>query len=395
MNRMRVREFGIRIGLLQPGPYNAITDIGGVRVGHSTIIRGEGRLVPGQGPVRTGVTAILPHGQSAFRHKCKAAVHVINGFGKSAGLSQVEELGQLETPILLTNALNVGGVLDALVEYMCVQNPEIGIATTTVNGVVGECNDGHLNDIQGRHVKREHVFAALESAAGGPVQEGAVGAGTGMSCFGLKGGIGTASRVIPSPSGTYHLGALVLANFGLVEFLTIGGVHVGTALASLGYGLPEPPRPAGGDTSNNAAPDCRAGSGHPAGDAGSIIMVLATDAPLESRQIKRVARRAAFGLARTGSFASHGSGDYVLAFITADTLEHFGDPSALRHEFLMRDDDPALNGLFQAAAETVEESILNALFMATTTVGRDNNTRQALPLDIVGEILRRHGRLPA
>jgi len=377
MNRMRAREFGVRIGLLEPGPYNAITDVGGVRVGHSTIIKGNGRLVVGEGPVRTGVTALLPHGRSVFRHKCKAAVHVINGFGKSAGLSQVEELGQLETPILLTNALNVGGVLDALVEYMCIQNPEIGITTTTVNGVVGECNDGHLNDIQGRHVKREHVFAALEGAAGGPVQEGAVGAGTGMSCFGLKGGIGTASRVIPSPSGTYHLGALVLANFGLVEFLTIGGVHVGTELASLGYGLapPEPPRPSAGD------------------DAGSIIMVLATDAPLESRQVKRVARRAAFGLSRTGSFASHGSGDYVLAFTTADTLDHFADPSALRHESLMRDDDPALNRLFQAAAETVEESILNALFMATTTTGRDNNTRQALPLDVVGDILRRHGRL--
>jgi len=380
MTRVRAREFGLRIGLLDPGPYNAITDVPGVMVGHSTIIEGDGPLVVGKGPVRTGVTAILPHGRSVFRQKCKAGISVINGFGKSAGLSQVEELGLLETPILLTNTLSVGSALDALVEYMCIQNPEIGITTTTVNGVVGECNDGHLNDIQGRHVKREHVFAALTSAAGGPVEEGVVGGGTGMSCFGLKGGIGTASRVVSGPGCAYHLGALVLANFGLVEYLTIGGVHVGTELASLGYGLapPEPSRPTVGTTGD---------------DGGSIIMVLATDAPLESRQVKRVARRAAFGLARTGSFASHGSGDYVFAFVTANTLDHFGDPSALRQEALMRDDDPTLNRLFQASAEAVEESILNALFAATTVTGRDNNTRQALPLDVIEDILGRHGRL--
>jgi D-aminopeptidase len=315
-----------------------------------------------------------------FRQKCVAGISVINGFGKSAGLSQVEELGRLETPILLTNTLSVGQALDALVEYMCIQNPEIGISTTTVNGVVGECNDGHLNDIQGRHVKREHVFSAIQSAMPGRVEEGVVGAGTGMSCFGLKGGIGTASRTIAGPACAYHLGALVLANFGLVENLFIGGVHVGRELASLGYGLapPEPPRPTAGTAGD---------------DGGSIIMVLATDAPLESRQVKRVARRAAFGLSRTGSFGSHGSGDYVFAFSTANTLDHFGDPSALRHEALMRDDDPILNRLFQAAADTVEESILNALFAAETTTGRDNNTRQALPLDVVEDMLMRHGRL--
>jgi len=378
--RPRAREFGVSTGTLETGRWNAITDVPGVLVGHSTIIRGEGPLVVGQGPVRTGVTAILPHAHNVFRHKVKAAVHVINGFGKSAGLSQVEELGNMETPILLTNTLSVGAALDALVQYMMAENPEIGTTTTTVNGVVGECNDKFLNDIRGRHVRHEHVFEALLSAREGPVAEGCVGAGAGMSCLGFKGGIGTSSRKVLAVSGLYSVGALVLANFGKVESLTISGVPVGLELVRSGI-VPA------------SEPDTASGASGSAGDAGSIIMVLATDAPLEWRQLRRVARRAAFGLARTGSNASHGSGDYVFAFTTANMEDHFGCPTTLRVEIFLKDDDPAMSLLFQAVAESVEEAIINALFRAETTTGRDGNRKEALPIDAVGDILRRYGRL--
>ncbi|MBC7261721.1 MAG: P1 family peptidase, partial [Chloroflexi bacterium] len=212
--RPRARELGIVVGELPTGTWNAITDVEGVLVGHCTLISGHGPLVPGKGPVRTGVTAVLPHGGNIFRDKVAASAHVINGFGKCMGLPQVLELGTLETPVLLTNTLNVGIVADACIQWSLEQNPDIGIATSTVNPVVGECNDGFLNDIQGRHVRAEHVFAALNSAASGPVEEGAVGAGTGMSAFGFKAGVGTASRKLPAAWGAFTVGVLLVANFG-------------------------------------------------------------------------------------------------------------------------------------------------------------------------------------
>lgn len=361
---MRSRQAGIRTGELEPGPHNAITDVAGVCVGHTTLIRGEGALRPGSGPVRTGVTVILPHPGNLFRHKVRAACHVINGYGKATGLVQVAELGELETPIALTNTLSVGTVWDALVSYMLETNPDIGVTTGTVNPVVTECNDGFLNDIRGRHVQAEHVRQALACAVGGPVSEGNVGAGTGMSALGYKGGIGTASRVLPPAGDGYVLGCLVLANFGRTGDLVVAGVRVGQLLKTQDEHRP---------------PD------------GSIVMVLATNAPLCSRQLGRVARRAAAGLARTGSYYSHGSGDFVLAFSTANLLDHY-QRVATPHEQLP-DGGPAMSLLFRAAADTVEESILNALFSAKTMVGRDGNTRLGLPVADVQELLRQRGCL--
>jgi D-aminopeptidase len=268
---------------------NAITDVAGVRVGHTTLIAGEGALVPGRGPVRTGVTVVLPHTGDLFAEKVPAAVHTINGFGKPLGFEQVRELGQIEAPIALTNTLNVGLVADALVQHMLAQHPAIGITTGSVNVLVGETNDGWLNDLQGRHVRAEHVFAALASAAGaggapaGRVAEGNVGAGTGTRCFGWKGGLGTASRVLPRAAGGSTLGALVQANFGRAEALTLRGVPVGRRLRPPAA----PPEPAG---------------------AGSVMIVLATDAPLDARQLGRLGPRAAAGLARLGSALEPGSG---------------------------------------------------------------------------------------
>jgi D-aminopeptidase len=301
--RPRLGEAGIGIGELPPGSLNAITDVAGIRVGHATLVAGEGPLRPGQGPVRTGVTVVLPHGGNLFRQKVRGAVHTINGFGKVCGFEEVRELGVIEAPIALTSTLNVGRVADALVTYALHQSPEIGIRTHSVNVVVGECNDGFLNDIQGRHVRAEDVQQALEAAAEGPVAEGAVGAGTGTSCFGWKGDIGTASRIVPAAAGGYTVGALVQSNFGRPQDLTIRGVPVGQRLVPPGDRIP-PPR-----------------------EQGSIMMVLATDAPLDARQLGRLCRRAGVGLARTGSHHAHGSGDFVIAFSTAQRLDH--QPAAL------------------------------------------------------------------
>lgn len=376
--RARPRELGLRLGSLEPGPLNAITDVEGVLIGQATLIEGEGPLVPGKGPVRTGVTAICPHGGNLFAEKVPAAAFVLNGFGKSIGLPQVEELGNLETPILLTNTLSVPRVADALIDYMIEQNPGIGITTSSVNPVVGECNDGFLNDIQGRHVRREHVLAALGNARSGPVAEGAVGAGTGMVCFRFKGGIGTASRRLPSNRGGYTVGALVLANFGIREELTIAGVPVGRLLGQVApvAGRDEPLR---GASETESRP----------GNAGSIIIVLATDAPLDSRGLGRLARRAPMGLARTGSIAHHGSGDFVLAFSTAYRIPH--DPvEPLRHVNLLNETWRTMDPLFQATVEATEEAIVNALFVADTVIGRDGNCSPALPVEDVLEILRQY-----
>jgi D-aminopeptidase len=310
------------------------------------------------------VTAILPHRGNIFREKVKAASFVINGFGKSIGLVQIDELGTLETPILLTNTLNVGLVADALVEYMLEANPDIGVTTGTVNPVVGECNDSFLNDIRGRHVKREHVREALRSAGAGQLEEGTVGAGTGMSAFELKGGIGSSSRAVPSQNGGYVVGVLVLSNFGKLPDLTIDGVPVGREL--FGCITPEP------------ATD------------GSIIVVIATDAPLSSRQLRRVARRATHGLARTGSISTHGSGDIVIAFSVVSRVPHYREDTAIPAGSIFEED---LTLLFRAAAEATEEAVLNSLFRAETVIGRDGHTRVALPLDQTTAILQRYRRI--
>jgi D-aminopeptidase len=353
------------MGDLPPGPHNAVTDVAGVRVGHTTLISGEGRLRPGRGPVRTGVTVVLPHGDNLFRHKVRAAVHTINGFGKVCGFEEVRELGVVEAPIALTNTLNVGLVADALAQYAIRGSPEIGIRTSSVNVVVGETNDGYLNDLQGRHVRAEHVWAAIEAASSGPVPEGAVGAGTGTSCFGWKGGIGTASRVVPEEAGGFTVGALVQSNFGRPRDLTVCGVPVGRHV-----------RP----------PEDRK---RPGRDEGSIMTVLATDAPLTARQLRRLCVRVAAGLARTGSTYGHGSGDFVIAFSTAQRVAH-RPRSLTATQTVLADEAQAMYWLLPAVVECVEEAVLNSLFRAETVVGWGGHARHALPVEEVAALVRGH-----
>ncbi len=342
----RLRQWGIALPGLPPGRLNAITDVRGVGVGHCTLVKGDS--------IRTGVTAVLPHFGNLFEEKVPAAVEVINGFGKAAGLSQLQELGEIETPIILTNTLSVGAALDALVGYKLQRNPEIGRKYATVNGIVAECNDGYLNDIRARAVEGEHVRAAIAAASRGLPREGSVGAGTGMSSFGCKGGIGTSSRL----AGDYTVGVLVLSNFGLWHQLKIAGVPVGQLL----------PKPGEQE------------------EKGSIVMVVATDAPLDARQLRRIAKRAGFGLARAGSVAGHGSGDFVLAFSTGSSQQEISADSLVAPR--MRDDK--LGMLFEATVESTEEAILNALFAAGTMTGRDGNTRLALPVADVINILNNY-----
>ena len=370
--RPRTRDVGIVIGALPTGHHNAITDVAGVLVGQSTVWHGNGALIPDAGPARTGVTVIRPHGGNLFQERVPAAYYQFNGFGKCIGIEQVEELGVLETPIALTSTLSVGRVADALITHAIKENPQIGISLSTVNPLVGECNDGYLNDIQGRHVGRAEVDAAIASASSGPVAEGTVGAGTGMSMFGFKGGIGTASRRVFDAVGGWTVGALVLANFGQRQALVIDGVPIGRLLSEIDD--PEP-------------------------DKGSIVMVLATDAPMLDRQLKRLARRAVLGLARTGSLGGNGSGDVVLAFSTAEQVRNLLSPEGwVTPVEVIAESGPggssdAIDALFQATVEATEEAILNALFGATPVIGRDGNRREALPLERALPLLRAHKRL--
>jgi len=357
--RPHARQLGITIGILPPGPLNAITDVAGVLVGHHTLRRGQ--------HVRTGVTAILPHGGNLFQEKVPAAIVVGNGFGKLVGTSQVNELGVLETPIVLTNTLSVFTAASAVVDYTLSQkgNEEV----RSVNPVVGETNDGYLNDIRARQVRGEHVLAAIDAARGGAVAEGAVGAGTGTRCFGFKGGIGTASRRLPEAAGGYTVGVLVQSNFNGV--LTVAGAPVGKELGR--YFLK--------DLVDANTPD-----------GGSCMIVVATDAPLEARQLRRLATRALLGLGAIGSPMSHGSGDYVIAF-SADQrvrVPHTGQPRE-RTQTVLR--ETALSPLFQAASEATEEAILNSLLRASTTTGFRGRTVEALPIDRVVEICKRHGAI--
>ena len=365
--RPRARDIGIDMGIFLPGENNAITDVGGVKVGHCTLIEGEGPLTPGEGPVRTGVTAILPHGGNPFREKVPAAAFVMNAFGKSTGLQQVNELGNLETPICLTNTLNVPLVADAVIQWSIEQNPEIGIQTGTVNPVVGEVNDGYLNDIQGRHVKKEHVYEAINNATSGPVEEGSVGGGTGSSCHGWKGGIGTASRVLPEKRGGYTVGVLAQTNFSGV--LTVNGAPVGRELGRYSnsgdfpYEIPEVQEP-----------------------GGSCMVVVATDAPLDQRQLERVAKRVGLGLARTGFYSSNGSGDFFIAFSTANRVPH-STPITLEDEVVTND---AMSAIFLATVEATEEAVINSMLKATTVTGRDGNTRDAIDIQELLRVLRKY-----
>ena len=362
--RPRFRDFGLKIGTLPLGPQNAITDVPGVLVGHTTIISGQGALVPGQGPVRTGVTAVRPHPGNLFEQKLPGAVYVLNGFGKATGIAQVQELGTIETPILLTNTLSVGRAWDALCEYMLRQNPEIGVTTGTVNPLVLECNDGYLNDIRGRHVKHEHVFSALDNAVIGPVPEGNVGGGTGMSCLGFKGGMGTASRCVETSGGVWAVGVLVMTNFGRMEELLVSGFPLGLKLKKELEVQPQPNLP-----------------------QGSVVVVLGTNAPVSDRQLLRMAKRCGGGLARTGSRFSNGSGDFVVAFSTANQVGHQGLSPFVTGKRL-RDDSRELGHIFTASAEATEEAVLNSLFAAETMVGRDGHVRMALPVKKVVQFLK-------
>jgi D-aminopeptidase len=351
--RPRARDLGIAPGVYPPGSLNAITDVAGVRVGHVTVVEGE--------KVRTGVTAVLPHAGNIFQEKVAGAVYVGNGFGKLAGSTQVTELGTIETPIVLTNTLSVGVAMDAVVGYTLEQPGNEKVRS--VNALVGETNDGGLNDIRGRHITTQHVLDAIARAADGPVAEGSVGAGTGTILFGWKGGIGTSSRVTP---GGYTVGVLLQGNFG--GNLTIAGVPIFRHLA--------PPRRVGGDIR-------RAGSESASGD-GSCILVVATDAPLDARDLGRLAARAVFGLGRTGSSYSNGSGDYAIAFSTSPEMRSgFGETLPRRRNILPTD---ALSPLFQAVLEASEEAIYNAMFQATK-VTSTMGTAEAIPIERVRELL--------
>jgi D-aminopeptidase len=352
-DRPRARDIGVVPGILPPGALNAITDVPGVLVGQSTIREGS--------RIRTGVTAILPHGGNLFEDKVPAAIFVGNGFGKLMGVTQVRELGELETPILLTCTLCVPRAADALIGWVLDANP----TARSVNALVGETNDGFLNDIRARSVGSEHVLAALSSASGGPVQEGSVGAGTGTVAFGWKGGIGTSSRRLPASLGGYTVGVLVQSNYGGV--LQVLGAPVGVELGQ--YFLR---------------------SELDRGDAdGSIMIVVATDAPLDARNLERLAQRAILGLARTGSPMTNGSGDYVIAFSTAESVRRTPGRRGALHQIEILPNDRT-SPLFQAVVEATEEAILNSLFRATTETG-DRGTIEALPLERTLEVLRRYG----
>lgn len=366
--RPRARELGISIGVLQPGPLNSITDVAGVRVGHTTLISGE--------TVRTGVTAILPHGGNLFREKVPAGVHVGNGFGKFIGSTQVKELGELETPILLTSTLNAFRAADALVDYTLRQPGNEDVRS--LNPVVGETNDGQLNDIQGRHVTRDHCLQAIEKATAGPVEEGAVGAGTGTVTFGFKGGIGTASRRLSPEEGGYTVGVLVQSNYG--GHLMVAGVPVGVELAS---------REAAASRKENNSGAATTGSVERDRADGSVIVVVATDAPVDSRNLERMAARTMLGLGRTGAAGSNGSGDYAVAFSVAPALRIRPGHGPVERPLLP---NSAMSPLFVAVIEATEEAVTNSLLKAVSTTGC-GKTAEALPLEETVQILRKHGRL--
>jgi len=357
--RPRVPDLGLRVGIIPTGPLDAITDVAGVEVGSTTIIRGDN--------IRTGVTAVLPHTGNLYREKVPAAIFAANGFGKLTGSTQVDEMGDIETPILLTSTTSVPRVADALVSYMLSLPGNEDVLS--INPVVGETNDGYLNDIRGRHISPDDVFGAIKNAKGGPVEEGDVGAGTGTVAFGWKGGIGTASRRLPTGLGGYTIGVLVQTNFGGV--LTISGAPVGQALGQ--YYLRKELQ--------------QAGSAKDKAD-GSCMIVVATDAPVDARNLKRLAARAWLGVARTGSSASNGSGDYAIAFSTTPQVRVRGNDKAMTRNVEVITND-AMSPLFLAVIEATEEAVYNSMFKATTMTG-NGHTVEALPIEKTVEILKAH-----
>jgi D-aminopeptidase len=357
MAQGRARDYGIQIGILPTGSQNAITDVAGIKVGHHTKIEGTN--------IRTGVTAVLPHEGNLFQEKVPAAVFIGNGFGKLAGVTQIEELGNLESPIILTNTLSVAAGITGIVSYTLSQPGNENVQS--VNAVVGETNDGYLNDIRGRHITEADILAAIHTASSGPIAEGNVGAGTGTVCFGFKGGIGTASRQLPASLGGYTVGVLVQSNFGGV--LQVDGVPVGVELGQYSF------------------------SEHITSADGSCMIIVATDAPVLERNLKRMAQRAMMGLAKTGGIASNGSGDYVIAFSTfgKNHIPHQTPPlKALHHEELANED---MSALFLAVIEATEEAIINSLFAAQDMEGKDGRKINALPKEKVLEIMRKYGRI--
>jgi D-aminopeptidase len=361
--RPRVSDLGLKVGILPTGPLDAITDVAGVEVGQTTIIRGDN--------TRTGVTAVLPHSGNLYREKVPGAIFVGNGFGKLAGSTQVDEMGDIETPILLTSTTSVPRAADALISYMLALPGNEDVLS--INPVVGETNDGYLNDIRGRHLTPTDVFAAIKNAKGGPVEEGAVGAGTGTVVFGWKGGIGTSSRSLPANLGGYTVGVLVQTNFGGV--LTIAGAPVGQELGQY-YRRKELQQAASGG-----------GTGSDKAD-GSCMIVVATDAPLDARSLKRLAARAWLGVVRTGSSASNGSGDYAIAFSAAPQVRIRANDKALTRNVEVMTND-AMSPLFLAAIEATEEAVYNSMFKATTMTG-NGHTVEALPIEKTVEILKEH-----
>ncbi|WP_108669215.1 P1 family peptidase [Peribacillus acanthi] len=341
MKQKRIRDYGVKIGYLKTGKLNSITDVEGVTVGHVTLSKNE---------MQTGVTAILPHQDNIFKEKLIASSHVINGFGKTVGTIQINELGCLETPIILTNTLSVGTAADALIEHMLYHNPEIGRTTGTVNPIICECNDMFLNDVRARFITKEHVFQAI-SEASTECSEGTVGAGTGMIAYSLKGGIGTSSRIMEMDHGVYTLGVLVLSNFGRLSDLTVKGKPVGEKLQEELTKKDEEK------------------------DQGSIIIIVATDLPVSERQLNRIIKRAISGLSRTGSIITHGSGEIVIGFSTATRIPHEKTSTCLSISMIHEED---IDTAFRAMGEATEEAILNSLVTATSVVGREGNKRPAL-----------------
>ncbi len=374
-SRPHIQDLGINIGQYESGEWNAITDVPGVKVGHVTISEGQGELNPGHGPVRTGATVILPR-DDVWHYKVPAGAFVLNGTGEMTGLAWIAESGFLEYPIALTNTLNVPRVADGVMSWMIKQYPGIGITDDTLTPVVAECDDSRLNDSQGRHVSPEAVVKALDEAVSGPLEEGSVGAGTGMVSYQFKGGIGTASRVLPSKKGGYRVGVLVNANHGRRHEFTMAGVPVGRLYTNKKKTVAKPVMPPLFQAKPLRSPKRQ--------DSGSIIIIVATDAPLDARQLSRLSKRATIGLARTGSIAHHGSGDFVLAFSTGNMIPHY--PKDLTFE-MTHLADTHLNPLFQATVEATEEAILNALLQATTVTGRDGRRFEAISIEQVRSIL--------
>lgn len=362
--RRRLRELGISLGRYGPGRYNAITDVPGVLVGHATLIEGSGPLEPGHGPVRTGVTAILPNRNRVFDERVVGSGFILNGAGEVSGLTQLMEWGLIETPIILTNTLSVGTCVDAVIDWMLAAHPGIGQHQDVVIPVVGECDDSWLNDAAGRHVSASDVHRALSSARGGAVSMGAIGGGTGMVCCDLKGGIGSSSRRLPSEEGGFTLGVLVMSNFGHLDDLQIGGAPIGALLA-------EDP-----ELTHERRVD----------NDGSIIAIVATNAPLLPHQIHRLCKRVALGIGRAGSWAAHGSGEIVVGFSTANKVPRETKGMTYRMKILL---DQRMNPLYRAAVEATEEAILDSLCMAEAMTGHSGHHAPALPLERLPELLAR------